>query len=568
MKQNLFVTKQVAEELLKEAIAIWRQSNRSEHLEEMENDPVISLLMTALAYQFNEIDNEIEQLKTEVLEDFTRMLIPYELCHATPATAVVETALQEDIPEVNIDSNTSFTLANSNFNFIPLLKTRVLNWNVKSVVRIDARRWKVSFTSKFPISDLSKVSFCILNQNFQDLKILLNGRSLPLIKPWDYSNLPLSSCFSLDTMLYNKSMTYNATSAWFDLFAQQNVRMFCVDLYQAFSFISMATENIDLIFEFSGINEDFVFDKTQLVLNSTILVNAKNYSVMLSSASPITRIVGDGSQVEGGDTEQLLHVIRPSEEQIYRDSSLVIRRAAVNRFNADSLVRLINCLVNKFSSDFYAFQEFTKLRNGQAVYQLREILKNMSDEVGSFGKSTVAGVYLMLEGRTKEYNEHESLEVHYLVTNGAAVNKTLNIKSMFSAPSGFLTGSMKQICEPVLGRDEIRGMDAQLSLSQYYFITNDRIVTPADIKIFCYNELFARYGISLDMIESLKVKNRQSVERNHVGHKILVDILLKDDIFVKRSFADKIAQVEFILQKMIEVRSANIYPIQVSIRIL
>lgn len=54
MKQNLFVTKQVAEELLKEAIAIWRQSNRSEHLEEMENDPVISLLMTALAYQFKD----------------------------------------------------------------------------------------------------------------------------------------------------------------------------------------------------------------------------------------------------------------------------------------------------------------------------------------------------------------------------------------------------------------------------------------------------------------------------------------------------------------------------------
>ena len=40
MKQNLFVTKQVAEELLKEAIAIWRQSNRSEHLEEMENENV------------------------------------------------------------------------------------------------------------------------------------------------------------------------------------------------------------------------------------------------------------------------------------------------------------------------------------------------------------------------------------------------------------------------------------------------------------------------------------------------------------------------------------------------
>ena len=79
MKQTLFATRQRAEELLREVVSIWRQSNQSEQLEGMENDPVFSLLINALAYKANEIENEIERLQEEVLESFTQMLVPYEL---------------------------------------------------------------------------------------------------------------------------------------------------------------------------------------------------------------------------------------------------------------------------------------------------------------------------------------------------------------------------------------------------------------------------------------------------------------------------------------------------------
>ena len=36
MKQKLFETRQIAEELMKEAAKVWLQSNQSEHLEGME----------------------------------------------------------------------------------------------------------------------------------------------------------------------------------------------------------------------------------------------------------------------------------------------------------------------------------------------------------------------------------------------------------------------------------------------------------------------------------------------------------------------------------------------------
>ena len=82
MKQTIFNTRQRAEEIIKEAIAIWEQSTNNEHLEGIEQDPVFSLFLTALAYQANEIDNEIEQLKAEILYELEQMLIPYERTHA------------------------------------------------------------------------------------------------------------------------------------------------------------------------------------------------------------------------------------------------------------------------------------------------------------------------------------------------------------------------------------------------------------------------------------------------------------------------------------------------------
>ena len=100
MKQTIFETRQRADELMREAINIWRQSDMNDFLEGLETDPVLSLMLTALAYQMNEAVGDMEMLKTEVLEEYAYLLTPYEVGHAVPATAVIETALQDTIPEM------------------------------------------------------------------------------------------------------------------------------------------------------------------------------------------------------------------------------------------------------------------------------------------------------------------------------------------------------------------------------------------------------------------------------------------------------------------------------------
>ena len=292
MKQTIFENKQRADELIQEAIRIWRESDHPDQLEGIEQDPVFSLLMTALAYQSNELENELEQMKSDVLDEFARMLTPYEVGHAIPATAVVETALQTGVSEIELSDRHVFTLVESGASFIPLLRTRVLNMTIRSIVRMDGRRWKVSLKFDTPISDLSGFCFCIRHQNYKDLKLTISGQPLPLVSPWEFSELPLSPCFDIDTILYNQTNTYAASVSCLDLFARQNVRMYCIKSHQGKKYIPADTDSLDIVFEFTGLKEGFLFDKDNLALNTVLLVNAHVHSVDLSSATPMVRVSG------------------------------------------------------------------------------------------------------------------------------------------------------------------------------------------------------------------------------------------------------------------------------------
>lgn len=173
----------------------------------------------------------------------------------------------------------------------------------------------------------------------------------------------------------------------------------------------------------------------------------------------------------------------------------------------------------------------------------------------------------MLKNNSGFHPKDKSLHIDYLITNGSAVNSFLNNKSQFHIlANGYFTNT-RLIAEPMPGFDETQNIDAENTLTRYYLTTNDRIVTPADIKILCYNELLTRFGITNEMITSIKVRNNRRTEGNHYGLETQVYISLKDDPYIKRNFQQKIPMTEFLLQKMIEVRSTNILPVLVNIGI-
>lgn len=558
MRQNIFNTRQRAEEIIKEAVAIWQRGFNSEQLEGIEQDPVFSLFMTALAYQANEIDNEIEQLQEEILDELTRLLIPYEKIHPLPATALVEVRLDDRIPELTLDQRCGFILPDTDYTFIPILKTRAINAEIQSVVRIDNRRWKVGLKLKGAVKQLSGMTFLVGNPHFHDLKLYANGAMLPLVKPWDYSDLPLNECFSIDNMVYNKSLTYQASNTWFDLFAQQNARLFYIDSHKG---SDRPFDRLELIFEFIGIDDQFTFDKEQLSLNATILANVTQHSVTLSSNSPIARLSGENNR------QQFLHLIAPNDNQLYHETPIEIRRVATDRFNAERLTRLASTLVSRFSSDYYAFQKIEVLREGKFMEQFYNLLKKISEGLSRSSSEWASSLYLLLRNDRGFHPKEMSLRVNYLTTDGSAVNAGLNAKSTFAPLANTYIQSVRQLANPMPGYDEIQSENAQDNLARYYMITNDRIVTPADVKILCYNELERRFGITSEMIAGIKIKQAQKAERHHYGFETQVYISLTDNAYIKRNFVDKIPMTELILQKMIEVRSTNVFPVIVNIEV-
>ena len=556
MRQKIYATQQIAEELTREAIAIWKQGNQAEHLEGLEKDPVVSLLLTALAYQEYVAEGELERLKNEVLDDLTQMLIPHDLIHARPASILIQTATEGSVAEMELNSQHVFGVGATDVQFMPLLKTKVFNVSLKGIERLDARRWKVSLGFKEPVSSLGGLAFVVDSMDFKDLEITQGGCRVELVKPWQYANLPTADCFSVDTQLYNTSLAFDASTTWFDLFAQHNRRMFVVDTWQNEQ-TRQFTDQVSLIFEFKGIDSDFVFDKSKLLLNTMMLVNVTQRSARLSPDAPIAHISGG---------EQLLHLLRPSADQMYgTETPFVVRRAATQRFNVNGLLRLLHCILDKYSTDYYAFMQVDKMRGMLDGARLYQWLSSLTRYVESTPEAFSSGIYLIL--KKTERREDEALHVKYLTTQGASVNALLDSSVGIRVPAGLSASATSVIGDFILGSDEVKGADAQNSLARYFLVTGNRLVTSADLKVFCYNELLLRYNISSSQIRNISVKNLISADRRTGGFETEVAITLVNDIFIQRSFAEKKHQAEIILEKMIEVRSASMYPVRVSIEL-
>ena len=569
MKQTIFENKQRAEELMREAIRIWRESDHGDQLEGIEHDPVLSLLMTALAYQSNETESFLEQMKSDVLNDFARMLTPYEVGHAIPATAVIETSLQSGISDLELNEQHVFTLPETDARFISLLQTRVLNASIRSVVRMDGRRWKVSLKFDSPISDLSGFCFDVRNQNFKNLRLYVKGQLLPLISPWDLSELPLMSCFNIDSIMYNHNQTYRAAASCMDLFGRQNIRLYYIKKHQGSKYIPSETASIDLVFEFTGIRDGFLFDRNNLSLNSLILVNANVHTVDISATTPIVRVTGfqSPSSENDGVSQQFMHMLRPSTDQIFGRMPIEVRKVAVDRFNQGSLVSLLNTLISRYYTDFYAFSNLREEASDKVMQNLIDILIRMRDSARADLEQRVPGVYLMLRPEADKQHLPASISVSYVTTLGSAVNSQLTNESVFQVPNGFDNAATRQIGTPVPGSDEMIDRIEESTLTRYYLTTNDRLVTPADMKLFCYAELQSHYGITRSMIKQVTVSHRLQQERSDVGYEILVEIVLNDNAFIRRGFEEKIPQTEALMRAMMSVRSTNIYPIQVTIQI-
>lgn len=570
MKQNIFEIRQRTEDLIAEAVEIWKRSDKSEQLEGLENDPMFRLIMSAIAYQANMQDADLEQLKTEVLQEFEQQLTFDDAGKAMPATSVIKTCLTQKVSSMPVDSNTVFYIGSDNkYIFEPLLSTRVFNVEVKQISQLDGRRWlaRLDF-GNFPMTNLKGFSFVISNTMFHSVSASIadNGMELPLIAPWDYSNLPMADHFSLDNIIYNRSCGFSGVGGMesftdycaLNIFGRQNVALFVVDDMDDIE----PRTSLDILFEFDGISHGFSFDEDSFHINTILLANVGKSAVTLSKTAPVARLTGYYGN--GANMKQFVQLLRPSDDQLFADSEITIRKMAADRFNKGRLSKLLFNLYTKYTSDLYAFQNIGVRGGDNIVSSVRATIGELSRMLSKDNQTVSEGVYAVLKNREKV---DTSLEVAYLTTDGSSVNTVLKKDTKFNMPQEFDAEKTVQICEPSEGMDELRSEQALGALKRYALATGGRIVTESDIRLFCLAELMARYGVVRDLIKSICVRRERIDQGTFHSYCIMINIVIASNIYTQRAFAGKNATVESYLQKMIEVRMSGIYPVKVQLEL-
>ncbi|WP_455621411.1 hypothetical protein [Parabacteroides sp.] len=569
MERLHFEIKDRAEELLKAAIEVWRANYKLEDIEGIEKDPVFMLFLIALAYQEGEIKSGWDESKRSIYEDFFEYLCPLPSRTVMPYCMIIKSTPRKNLDAVELNFSDLFKIHGSDYHFIPLFKTRVLAHTVKSVIRLDGRRWKVSLAFNEPVKSLEGFAFQILNTNFQDLVVSYKKEPLAIVKPWEVSDLPFVDCLSFNSMLYQQSQSIDTRSLWFDLFSEQNVRLFVFKKNEIFE--NLEEENIDLIFEFTSINNDFSFNKDCIVFNTFPIVNISVESVDLSANNPIRRIEDRGGT--GGGQKGFLCLIPDNSGYNLYNSSVVVRKFDVDRFGLHDVLNLANELVQKFSSDFYAFQSIPNLREGGRIKELSLLLDKIKDDLKDnmidnlYDESFSKGIYLILR-HARDLEPDTSVNVKYLVSNGEIdFDFIANRLNQLSVPANLNAVETQIVQFPHSSYDIKNKREYDVLQTKYLLATSDRLVTSADIKLFCYKELYMRYFIPSDYILNIDIKHRLKIEPLYKGYEIAIFINLTNNSYVQKKLADNILHLELLLQKMIENRMPGIYPVVVAINL-
>ncbi|MFZ4398527.1 MAG: hypothetical protein ACOYO1_00720 [Bacteroidales bacterium] len=579
------------EELLKEAMSLWDKEgyfdsdDKNSQFYNIENDPVVKLLMTALAYQSNNIKEEIYRFKNNLLEELTEQIIPYNLIKPIPSFSIIETKKEKSIDydcfaneetpfilEKEIDKGNSKRKEKEVFQFIPLIKTKIIDARIDSVQKIEQNKFSVIMVCDEPITDLNGISFYFLTNLFSDISISINNFILPLIKPNNYEKLPFTGWFNNESILFENSLFYGTIEYWRELFVVQDFKLFIVDKYDTTKIILNRNSNkIEMKFEFVSNEADFNLDINEIKINCVPIVNVEKQSITLSHDEPIKKIANENQfdlslkesneRISSSDHKQFLNLLAPTQS-IYDRSLFSIRRFGMERFNKNELLIQINTLLNKYSSDFYAFRGVNGLKDGAKLRNLNIALKDVIDEIIKDEKPN-QGIYLVLNQSDSLYEQNKSIEISYLLTNSVRAND-ININSTIRPSIEFDKKETRLLRETSGGKDWEMNQEIKKNIAQYCFLTKDRLVTKSDIRFFCIKELLLKYSIKEELIENIDILNEIETTTQGSHRYILIDIILKS------TFTNKfdLSRMENQIKNMIEIRSTNIYPIKVKISIL
>ena len=545
----------------------WDGNNPNSPFYGFEKDPLLRILLTAFVYQTNGLKADIQNIEKDLISDFQNAILPYQLTQAIPAFTMIKTAKNEsDKNEIFCDESTTFLVKKESlrvkeyFPFHPLFRAKIIGMNVNGVTKIASDKWNVNIDVSDTDSDLSYFGFLVNGLKYSDLNVYWNNEKLPLIKPWEYDRFPKTPWFADSNAAYNKSLLFGDETRWHDLWAELNVNYYMV--VPTFH-RPIDSDMINFVFEFVGMSKPFNFEAENLVFNCLPALNVIKKDFQLSNNEPIAKVA-----VEPGFEEEEENAVRMVNSALAENShpdffmnliknpnstpddwdKVSLRRFGCERFNLDELVRLAHQLSNRYESDFYAFQKIHKMQNVDKIRRLDIVLKDIIGVISNTA-TPKTGVYAIMN--SGKADAQTNIQLSALFTDGAYSNE-IDVFSEVMPPKSFDKKETRLLFKTFGGKDEVIDKDEKNLLAKYYARTNDRIVTRADIKAFCFR-YFNQNGFGdalLDVTSAIERKDGLATQH--------VTLQLKNDFVRDR---EDIPMLIERLKKLIQVRSVNLIPV-------
>ena len=547
----------------------WDGNNPNSPFYGFEKDPLLRILLTAFVYQTNGLKTDIQNIEKDLIGEFQNTILPYQLTQATPAFTMIKTGKNEsDKNEVFCDETSTFLVKKESlrvkeyFPFHPLFRSKIIGMNVNGVTKIASDKWNVNIDVSDTNADLSYFGFMVNGLKYSDVNVYWNNEKLPLIKPWEYDRFPKTAWFADANVAFNKSLIFGDETRWHDLWAELNVNYYMVS--PTFH-RPIDSDMINFVFEFVGMSKPFNFDAENLVFNCMPALNVIKKDFQLSNNEPIVKLAIEHDFEEPEDTavrmvnsavaenqhpDFFMNLIKNSNSTLDDWNKVSLRRFGCERFNLDELVRLADQLSTRYESDFYAFQKIHKLQSVDKVRRLDIVLK---DIIGVIAETSTprTGVYAILKKGKLEVPTN--IQLSALFTDGAYSND-IDVFSDVMPPKTLSKNETRLLFKTFGGKDEVIDKDEKNMLAKYYARTNDRIVTRADLKAFCFR-YFIQNGFNDALLDVTSVIERQ--EGMATQH---ITLQLKNDFVRDR---EDIPMIIDRLRKLIQVRSVNMLPIVV-----
>lgn len=518
----------------------WESDNPNSPLYGMDKDPLVSMLITALAYQEDQIEQDLARFRSNMVGELEETMLPYHLLKATPSIAMMATAKAPgNSDRCLVGSGTGFTVMKETFqgrdkiNFLPLFESNIIGANVVSVTPMLQGKWKLTLEVEDEKTVLGGVGFFFKDLTFDELTLHLGEKEIPLINPWEYDRFPMNTDFSFWNLIYNKSLTFGTNEQWFDLWAATGLPYYMVDPYTP---VVLSHGTVELILDFTGLKEQTV-GVNNICINSFPVVNVNKKQFALTPSEPIVNIADD---------QDFFMNLVGEYDTVEEADQFILRRYGCERFGFNELLRLADTLQRRNSTDFFAYQTIPALMDGDRIRKLRILLKDIVAVVKKEG-SPKTGVYALLKEDAKV---EVGIPLTALYTDGAKGNGIVAGAPVLEAPNDFDLGQTRLLTASSGGRDEVVDEEERKMLSHYYTLTNDRIVTRSDLKSFCIKELY-KYDIGS--------VNRVEVACDEEGSRTMV-------AFVSDVNPDlDLTSVQQRIERLIEVHGTGLMPVKVMI---